>query len=80
MKSYDIIGWIGTFILLLAITLNNFGIITGKSVVFLLLMIVANCCMIVLNKAKNVTQAVVVNVIMIVIAFVPLILILLGRI
>lgn len=76
MKLYNIFGWIGTFVLLFAIGLNNFGILTGKSIPFLSMMIFANSCMLYLNYSKNVFQAVIINLIMIIIAVVPLVLIL----
>ena len=75
MKFYNIIGWIGTVTLLIAIGLNNFGILTGKSVMFLCMMLFANSCMLYLNYSKNVFQAVIINIIMIILATIPLILI-----
>ena len=57
----DIIGWIGTALLILTTFLISHKILHGNSKIILVLQILTNLCLLQLNYVRNVLQGVIIN-------------------
>jgi len=60
----EAVGWYGTFAILLAYILVSFGFVSGKSLVYQLIVLSGCVGLIIISIVKNVKQTVLINLIM----------------
>lgn len=71
-SHYEILGWIGTFLVLGAYFLVSFGWLDGESLIFQLMNIFGSLGLLAIAFSKKVYQSVVVNIVWILIGLVAM--------
>ncbi|MFH2020525.1 MAG: hypothetical protein ABIJ34_03870 [archaeon] len=69
---YELFGWVGTFLILLAYGLASFGWLSAESAVFQIMNIVGSAGLLTIALVKKVYQSVVINVVWALIGLVAL--------
>lgn len=71
-SHYEVLGWIGTFLVLGAYFLVSFGWLDGESLIFQLMNIFGSLGLLAIAFSKKVYQSVVVNIVWILIGLVAM--------